>query len=89
MSYLWVDVVIVLLGSDPPADQVVSHRVNHRLRVVSRSGHISVLHQCIVDVPAEGTFKVGDILHNGYSSHTDLLPLVCVCLWFGSHLHQN
>lgn len=64
-TYFRVFLVVVLLGPDPPAHQVVSHRVRQGEVVIPLRGHVSVLHQCEVEVPVEVSLQVRHVLHTG------------------------
>lgn len=51
--YLWVDGIVVLLGSDPLADQVIPHRVGYSLVEVKLGCDVAVLHQGVVEMTVE------------------------------------
>lgn len=68
-TYFGIRLIVVLLGSDPPANQVVSNRVGQSEVVVPFGRHISVLHQRKVEVPVEVLLQLGHVLHAGEASH--------------------
>lgn len=75
--YLGIFLIVVLLGSDPPADQVVTHCVGKGKVVIPSGGHISVLDQGKVEMPVEVLLQLCDVLHAGQAAHGDLfLPVV-------------
>lgn len=57
-THLGIFLIIVLLGSDPPANQVVTHRVGEGKVVIPSGGHISVLDQCKVEMSVEVLLQV-------------------------------
>ena len=75
----------MLLSTDPSADEVISDGVCQGEVVVPVSGHVAVLHDRVVDVPAERLLHIGHVLHQRYATHADLLASVLVGLRLGSH----
>lgn len=71
-TYFGILLIVVLLGSDPPADQMISHRVRQGKVVIPSSRHISVLNQREVQVSVEVLLQLCDVLHPGEASHRDL-----------------
>lgn len=79
-GYLGVLLVVVLLCPDPSRGEVVPDGVGQSEVVVSRSGHIPVFDQSVVEVAVKSLLHVGHILHLGDPPHGDLLPFVQVAL---------
>lgn len=77
-SYLGVRLVVVLLGADPAAHQVVPDGVGQGEVIVPGSGDVSVLHQGEVKVSVEAPFDLRHISEPGDAPHADLLPLLLV-----------
>lgn len=71
-TYFGILLIVVLLGSDPPADQMIPHRVGQSKVVISSGRHISVLDQREVEVSVEVLLQLCDVLHAGEASHRDL-----------------
>lgn len=71
----------MLLGTNPPGDQVVLHSMRQCKIVVSAVCDISVLHQGVVQVAIEGFFYFVYVVQFRNSSYTDLFPLLDVRLW--------
>jgi len=87
--YFRVFLVVVLLRSDPSADKMVADGVRQRQVVVPRRGHVSVLDDRVVDMPAERLLDVGDVLDHGDAANADLLPPVVVRLHLRGHLSSH
>lgn len=77
-SYLRVLLVVVLLGSDPAAHQVVPDSVGQGEVIVPGRGHIPVLHQGEVEVSVKTPFDLRNVPEPRDAPHTDLLPLLLV-----------
>ena len=84
--YFGVFLVVVLLRSNPSADEVIADGVCQRQVVVARRGNVSILHHGVVDVAAERLLDVGHVLDHGDAAHADLLASVVVGLHLSSHL---
>lgn len=78
LSHLGVFLVVVLLGADPAAHQVIPHRVRQGEVVIPRRRHVPVLHQSEVQVPVEALLDLGHISETSDTAHTDLLALLVV-----------
>lgn len=77
MTYFWVFLVIVLLGSDPSANQMITHGVGESKIIVPLCSNISVFDQCEVKVAIEVGFEVCDVLNSSEATNRNLLlPLV-------------
>lgn len=68
----------MLLGPDPPANQVVPHSVGKRKVVIPSGGHVPVLDQREVQMPVEILLQLRDVLDACEASHRNLLPPVMV-----------
>ena len=77
-TYFGIFLIVVLLGSDPPANQVISHRVCESKVVIPSGCHISVLDQRKVEMSVEVLLQLWDILDAGEASHGNLLLPVMV-----------
>lgn len=77
-THFGILLVVVLLGSDPPAHQVVPHRVGESKVVIPSGRHISVLDQREVEVSVEILLQLRDVFHAGEAAHGDLLLPVVV-----------
>ena len=86
---LRVLLVVVLLGADPSADEVISHGVCQRQVVVAVGGDIAVLDDRVVDVPTERLLHVRHVLDERDATHGDLLAPVLVRLRLGSHRNNS
>lgn len=62
----------MLLGSDPPADQVVPHSVGKSKVVIPSGCHISVLNQGEVEVSVEILLQLRYIFNASEASHRNL-----------------
>lgn len=93
-THFGILLIVVLLGSDPSADQMFPHRVGQSKVVIPSGGHISVLDQREVKVPVEILLQLCDVLHAGEASHRDLLLSLVVgqglrhCGWRSSSLEE-
>ena len=67
-TYFGIFLIVVLLGSDPPANQVVTHCIGKSKVVIPLRCHISVLDQCEVQMPVEVCLQVCNILNTGQAS---------------------
>ena len=81
-SHLGVFLIIVLLRSDPSADQLITDSVGESEIIISVRRHISVLHQSVMKVPVKRSLQVSNICNLRYASHTDLTAPFNVGLWF-------
>lgn len=81
-TYFGIFLIVVLLGSDPPAHQVVTHGVGESKVVIPFGCHISVLDQRKMEMPVESDLQFCDIFHTSKTSHGDLLPFIVVWQWF-------
>lgn len=77
-THFGVLLIVVLLGSDPSAHQVVPHRVGESKVVIPPGRHISVLDQREVEVSVEILLQVCHVFHAGEASHGDLFLSVVV-----------
>lgn len=77
-SYLRVLLVVVLLGADPAAHQVVPDGVGQGEVVVPGSRHVPVLHQREVKVSVKTSLDLADVSEPGDAPDADLLPLLLV-----------
>lgn len=77
-SYLGVLLVVVLLGADPAAHQVVPDGVRQGEVVVPGSRHVPVLHHSEVKVSVEAPLDLRNISEPRNAPHADLLPLLLV-----------
>lgn len=77
-SHLGVFLVVVLLGSDPAAHQVIPHRVREGEVVIPRRGHVPVLHQGEVQVPVKALLDLGHVSETRDAAHADLFALLVV-----------
>lgn len=68
----------MLLGSDPSAHQVISHRVGESKVVIPSGRHVSVLDQREVEVSVEVLLQLHHVFHAGEASHGDLFLSVVV-----------
>ena len=78
VTYFGVFLVIVLLGSDPPANQVIAHGVRQGKIIVTLCGNISVFDKREVKVPVKVGFEVCDVLNSGKATHRNLLLLLVI-----------
>ena len=77
VTYFGILLIVILLGSDPPADQVFPHGVGESKVVIPSGRHISVLDQRKVEMSVEILLQFRHILDAGEASHWDLfLPVV-------------
>ncbi len=81
-NHLGVFLVIVLLRSDPSANQLVTDSVCESEIIISVRRNISVLHQSVMKMPVKRSLQVSNIGNLRYSSHTDLTTPINVGLWF-------
>lgn len=77
-TYFGVFLIVVLLGSDPPANQVLPHRVGKSKVVIPSGCHISVLDQRKVEMSVEILLQLCDIFNAGEATHWNLFPSVMV-----------
>lgn len=77
-THFGILLIVVLLGSDPSANQVIPHGVGESKVVIPSGRHISVLDQREVEVSVEILFQLGDVFHAGKASHRDLFLFVVV-----------
>lgn len=68
-THFGILLIVVLLGSDPPADQMIPHRVGQGKVVIPSGRHISVLDQREVEVSVEVLLQLCDVLYAGEASH--------------------
>lgn len=59
---------------------MVLHGVRQGEVVVPRSGHISVLHQRVMEMSVEALLHLADVLHLSDSANADLAPLLDITL---------
>lgn len=71
-THFGILLIVVLLGSDPSADQMLPHRVGQSKVVIPSGRHIPVLDQREVEVSVEILLQLCDVLHAGEASHRDL-----------------
>ena len=86
LVYFWVFLVVVLLRSNPSADEVIANGVRQRQVVVAGSGDVAVLDYRVVYMPAERLLDVGNVLDHGNAAHANLLAPVVIRLHLSSHL---
>lgn len=77
-TYFGIFLIVVLLGSDPPAHQVVPHSVGKSKVVIPFGSHIPVLDQREVKMPVKIRLQVCDVLHAGQTSHRNLFLSIMV-----------
>ena len=77
-SYLRVSLVVVLLGPDPAAHQVVPHGVGQGEVVVPGRRYVAVLHQREMEVTVETPLDLRYVPESGDAADTDLFPLLLV-----------
>ncbi len=77
-SYLGVLLVVVLLGADPAAHQVVPDGVGQGEVVVPGRRNVPVLHQGEVKVSVKTPLDLHNVPEPGDAPDTDLLPLLLV-----------
>lgn len=68
-TYFGILLIVILLGSDPPADQVFPHGVGESKVVIPSGRHISVLDQRKVEMSVEILLQFCHILDAGEASH--------------------
>lgn len=83
MTYFGVFLIVVLLSSDPPANQVLPHSVGQGEVVIPPGGHISVLDQREVEMPVEILLQRRNVFDAGESSHGNLFLSIVVGQRFG------
>lgn len=83
LSHLGVFLVVVLLRADPAAHQVITHGVRQGEVVITRRGHVPVLHQREVQVPVEALLDLGHVSKPRDTAHADLLALLVVAQRLG------
>lgn len=64
-SYFRVFLIVMLLGPDPAAHQVVPDRVGQSEVVIPFSGHIAIFHQGKVEMTVKICFQVRDVFKSG------------------------
>lgn len=77
-TYFRIFLIVVLLGPDPPADQVVPHGVCKSKVVIPSSGYVSVLDQRKVQVSVEILLQLRNVFDARQASHRDLFSSVMV-----------
>lgn len=73
-AHLGVPLVVVLLGADPAAHQVVAHRVGQREVIIAGGGDVAVLDEGEVEVAIEALAHLGHVAQPRDAPHADLLP---------------
>lgn len=68
-TYFGVFLIVVLLGSDPPANQVLPHGVGESKVVIPSGCHISVLDQRKVEMSVEVLLQLCDVFNAGEAPH--------------------
>lgn len=68
-TYFGIFLIVVLLGSDPPANQVVPHSVGKSKVIIPSGCHISVLDQGEVEMPVEVLLEFRDIFNTCKAPH--------------------
>lgn len=76
--YLGVLLVVVLLGADPAAHQVVPDGVGQGEEVVPGRGDVPVLDQGEVEVTVKVALDSGDVFEPRDGAHANLFPLFVV-----------
>lgn len=77
-TYFGIFLIVVLLGSDPPANQVLPHRVGKSKVVIPSGRHIPVLDQRKVEMSVEILLQRWDVFNAGEASHWNLFPSIMV-----------
>lgn len=77
-TYFRIFLIVVLLGPDPPADQVVPHGVGKSKIVIPSGGDISVLDQRKVQVSVKILLQLRNVFDARQASHRDLFSSVMV-----------
>lgn len=77
-KYLGIGLVVVLLGTNPPWDEVVLDAVGQGEVVVPGGGDISILDEGVVQMPVEGLLEVRDVLDVDDAPNRDLLSLLVI-----------
>lgn len=78
LFYLGVLLVVVLLGADPAAHQVVPDSVSQGEVVVPGRGDIPVLDQGEVEVTVKVPLDSGNVFEPRDAAHANLFPLLLV-----------
>jgi len=86
--YFRVFLVVVLLRSNPSADEMVADGMRQRQVVVTGGGDVAILDYRVMYVPTERLLDVGDVFDDGNAAHTNLLAPVMIRLHLSSHLDQ-
>lgn len=69
MTYFGIFLIVVLLGSDPLANQVLPHSVGESKEVIPSGSHISVLDQRKVEMSVEICLQCRNVFSAGEASH--------------------
>lgn len=77
-AHLGVPLVVVLLGADPAAHQVVAHRVGQREVIIAGGGDVAVLDEGEVEVAIEALAHLGHVAQPRDAPHADLLPTLAI-----------
>ncbi len=77
-TYFGIFLIVVLLGSDPPANQVVPHSVGKSKVVIPSGCHISVLDQRKVEMSVEILLQFCDVFNAGKASHWNLFLSIMI-----------
>lgn len=80
VTYLGIFLVVVLLSSDPSWGEVIPDCVSESEIVISRSWHVPILYQRVMEMPVEGFLYVSYILNLSNPPDRDLLPFLQVGL---------
>lgn len=77
-TYFGVFLIVVLLGSDPPAHQVVPHSVGKSKVVIPLVCYISILDQGKVEMSVEVLLQICNVFNAGEASHGNLFLSIMV-----------
>ena len=82
-THLRIFFIVILLRSNPSADQLVSDSLSQSKKVISRSGNISILYKRVMKMPVESLLQISDICNLSNASNADLLTTITISLRFG------
>lgn len=77
-TYFGIFLIVVLLGSDPPAHQVVPHSVGKSKVVIPFGCYISVLDQRKVEMSVEVLLQFCNVFDTGEAPHWNLFLSIMV-----------